>query len=59
MSTMGRNPKDLDPAELAGLLANIATDASDGPQVALLKHLESRFYVFQNYRMIVDTLMRA
>jgi hypothetical protein len=59
MSTMGRTARELDAAELARLLANIATDTSEGPQVALLKHLEKQFYVFQNYRMIVDTLMRA
>lgn len=59
MSTMGRSAQELDAAELARILAAIATDPSDGPQVTLLKHLESRFYVFQIYRMIAGTLMRA
>ncbi len=59
MSTMGRSRRELDEAELAGILSDVANDPSEGPQVALLKNIESHLYVFQNYRMIVDTLMRA
>ncbi|MCF7761519.1 MAG: hypothetical protein K9M98_13555, partial [Cephaloticoccus sp.] len=59
MSTLGRSARELDAADLAGILADVASNPAEGPQVALLKHLETHFYVFQNYRMIVDTLMRA
>lgn len=59
MSTMGRSARELDTAELAGILAEIAAEPIEAPQVALLKYLESHMLVFQNYRMIADVLMRA
>uniref|UniRef100_UPI00404B2206 hypothetical protein n=2 Tax=Cephaloticoccus sp. TaxID=1985742 RepID=UPI00404B2206 len=59
MSIMGRNRRELDAAELASLLADVANDPTEGPQVALLKHIETHRYVFQYYHTIVDTLIRA
>lgn len=59
MSTMGRNPREIAAATLAGLLADVAATPADGPQVALLKHIGEQFYPFKTYRMIADTLVRA
>jgi hypothetical protein len=59
MSTLGRTAREVAAAELAGLLADVATDPSDGPQVALLNHLSTQLYPYRTYRMIVETLVRA
>ena len=59
MSTKGRSARELDAAELTGILADIAAEPIEAPQVALLKYIESRRLVFQTYRLITDTLVRA
>ena len=59
MSTKGRSARELDAAELTGILADIAAEPIEAPQVALLKYIESRRLVFQTHRLITDTLVRA
>lgn len=59
MSKLGRSARELGAAELVGLLADVATDPSDGPQVALLKAINGQLYPFKTYRMLADTLVRA
>lgn len=59
MSTKGRSARELDTAELTGIMADIAAEPIEAPQVSLLKYIESRRLVFQTYRLITDTLMRA
>lgn len=59
MSTKGRSARELDTAELTGILADIAAEPIEAPQVALLKYIESRRLVFQTYRLITDILVRA
>jgi len=59
MGSEGRTPQVAGGLELATLLAEAATNPAEGPQVALLKHTEQGFYAFRDYRMIVDTMVRA
>ncbi|MCC6415432.1 MAG: hypothetical protein IT582_05955 [Opitutaceae bacterium] len=59
LSTKGRTAAELDAAELAGILASLAADPGEAPQVALLKYVESRHLLFQTHRLITETLMRA
>lgn len=59
LSTQGRAAPELEAAELTGLLATLAAEPTETPQVALLKFVEGHRLLFQTYRLITETLIRA